>query len=38
MKKGFGRALVDAVVLQPNISGIGFNLKKIIEYLGNEKR
>ena len=38
MKKGFGRALVDAIVLQPNVSGIGFNFNKIIEYFGNEKR
>lgn len=34
MKKGLGRALVDAVVLQPNISGIGFNFNKLIEYFG----
>ena len=34
MKKGLGHALVDAVVLQPNIYGMGFNLKKIVEYLG----
>jgi hypothetical protein len=38
MKKGFGHALVDAVVLQPNISGIGFNFNKIIEYFEKEKR
>lgn len=34
MKKGFGHALVDAVILEPNISGLGFSFKKIIDYFG----
>ena len=32
MKKGLGHALVDAVILEPNISGLGFSFKKIIDY------
>ena len=34
MKKGFGHVLVDAVILEPNISGLGFSFKKIIDYFG----
>lgn len=34
MKKGVGRAVVDAVILQPNFMGVGFDFKKLIEYLG----
>ncbi len=30
MKKGLGGAIVDAVVLEPNISGIGFDFKKFL--------
>ena len=29
MHKGVGRAIVDAVVLEPNFSGVGFNFKKL---------
>lgn len=32
MKRGFGKALVDAVILEPNIGGFGFNFNKLIEY------
>ena len=32
MKKGFGRALADAIILEPNIGGVGFNFNKMIEY------
>jgi hypothetical protein len=28
MRRGVGRALVDAAILQPNMSGVGFDLKK----------
>jgi hypothetical protein len=28
MRKGAGRAFADAVILQPNVSGIGFDVKK----------
>ena len=31
MKKGISHAIVDAVILEPNISGIGFNLKKMLK-------
>lgn len=30
IKKGAGKALVDAIILQPNVAGIGINLKKLI--------
>jgi hypothetical protein len=32
MKKGFGRSLADAIILEPNIGGFGFNFNKMIEY------
>lgn len=32
-KKGVGRALADSMILQPNISGIGFDFNKFIDYL-----
>lgn len=32
MKRGVGAAIVDAVILEPNISGIGFDFKKLIDY------
>jgi hypothetical protein len=28
MRRGVAGALVDAVILQPNVSGVGFDLKK----------
>lgn len=33
MKKGIGSAIVDAVILEPNFSGIGFNFKKFLNCL-----
>lgn len=33
MRKGAGRSLVDAVVLEPNIAGVGVDLKKIAQTL-----
>jgi hypothetical protein len=32
MKKGFGKALVSGLLLQPNIAGVGYDLKPLIEY------
>ncbi len=32
MKRGIGTAIVDAVILEPNIAGIGFDFKKMIDY------
>ncbi len=37
MKKGVGHAIVDAVILQPNFMGLGFDIKKLIKYLGKQK-
>ena len=36
-KKGIGHAIVDAIILEPNISGIGFSFNNLKEYLGNKK-
>ncbi|SDX27165.1 hypothetical protein SAMN05444410_11247 [Hydrobacter penzbergensis] len=32
MKRGIGNAIVDAVILGPNIGGVGFDFKKLIDY------
>jgi hypothetical protein len=32
LNRGRGRALVDALILQPNFAGIGVNLKSIVEF------
>jgi len=32
MKKGFGNALIDGLILEPNVGGIGFNFNKLIDY------
>lgn len=32
LKKGFGKALVDALILEPNFSGIGINLKSFNKF------
>ena len=31
MKKGVGKAIADALILQPNFSGLGFNFNKFID-------
>jgi hypothetical protein len=31
MKKGIGQATVDAIILEPNFSGLGFNIKKFLK-------
>jgi len=33
MKKGMGRAIVDAVILEPNFYGVGFSLRKFLKDL-----
>jgi len=33
MKKGLGRALVDGLLLEPNIAGVGYNFTELINYL-----
>ncbi|SDF58942.1 hypothetical protein [Epilithonimonas hungarica] len=32
VKKGFGKALADSLILEPNFNGLGIDFKKIIEY------
>lgn len=32
LKKGLGRAVADAIILEPNFAGVGFNFKKMIKY------
>ncbi|MBS1781048.1 MAG: hypothetical protein JST70_17110 [Bacteroidetes bacterium] len=36
-KKGIGGALVNSVILEPNIAGIGFSFNKLISYLKGDK-
>ncbi len=36
MNKGIGNALVDGLVLEPNIAGLGFNFKSFIKYLSEK--
>jgi len=33
MKKGVGKAIVDAVILEPNFSGVGFDFRKFLKAL-----
>ncbi|MCC6542767.1 MAG: hypothetical protein IT225_11165 [Flavobacteriales bacterium] len=33
MRRGTGRALADAIILEPNIAGIGLSIKKLFEFL-----
>lgn len=37
LKKGVGRAIVDAIILEPNISGVGFNFNSLISYFKNRR-
>lgn len=32
MKKGLGKAVVDGLLLQPNVAGLGYDLKPLIHY------
>ncbi len=32
VKKGFGRAVADSIILEPNIGGLGFNFNNLLEY------
>jgi hypothetical protein len=36
-KKGVGRAIVDSLILEPNVAGMGFNFNKLIDYFRNEE-
>lgn len=36
VNRGFGKALADAVILEPNFSGVGFSFNKLIEYFKNK--
>jgi hypothetical protein len=36
MKKGFGRAIADALILEPNFAGVGLNFSKLIDFLKNK--
>ena len=38
MKKGVGSALVDALILEPNISGVGFSFKRFFSYLSQNRK
>ena len=33
IKNGMGKALADALILEPNFAGLGFSFRKMIEYL-----
>jgi hypothetical protein len=35
LKKGFGLALVDSLILEPNIAGVGFNFNNMIRFFTN---
>lgn len=35
IRKGFGSALADAVILEPNFAGMGFSFNKMIQYFRN---
>lgn len=37
VQKGIGSAIVDALILEPNISGIGFSFKRLGSFLRNSK-
>jgi len=36
LKKGFGKSLADAIILEPNFAGVGFNFNKLIDYFKKE--
>lgn len=36
-QKGVGSAIVDALILEPNISGMGINLKKLFSFFGKAR-
>jgi hypothetical protein len=36
LNKGVGQALADSIILQPNISGVGFDFNKLINYFTNK--
>lgn len=36
IKKGFGKALADSIILEPNFGGVGFNFNNLINYFKNK--
>jgi hypothetical protein len=38
MRRGVGGALVDSLILEPKIGGVGINLKKLVEFFKCIKR
>ena len=36
MKKGFVRAIADALILEPDFAGVGLNFTKLIDFLKNK--
>ena len=36
MKKGISRALVDGILLEPNVAGIGYSFKPLLEYFSGK--
>jgi hypothetical protein len=37
VQKGIGSAIVDALILEPNISGVGFSFKRLAGYFGKNR-
>lgn len=37
VQKGIGSAIVDALILEPNISGVGFSFKRLASYFGKNR-
>ena len=37
MNKGFGQALVNGLVLEPNFGGVGYNFNSLINFFRNHK-
>ncbi|MCC0183220.1 hypothetical protein LEO76_17210 [Aeromonas hydrophila] len=37
VQKGIGAAIVDALILEPNISGVGFSFKRLASYFGKNR-
>lgn len=38
MKKSVGNALVDALILEPNFSGVGFSFKRFFTFLNQNRK
>lgn len=37
MKKGLGKALVDGLLMEPNVGGIGYNFNSLVDFFRNRK-